>query len=601
MSHRYCLLICLAVTVAVPSCAAQRRAAQSTPLNLPAVTAASRSTIDAIAAKAPAPTVEQRQSELFGSVTGWLVSQSPLSPQEERDLATAVHAEIVKSTRVLPTPPEAQVVLGRLVAELPARLRPDAFQFQLTVLDEPGTRTFATGGGYLYMTGPCLNAILADAPRAPDLLAFALATDLGHTCLGHCRRGYQLLKIQEQLKQEGSRSIDLSKLAQALETGVDVTGAIVRFSFTAGQTYASDLFALHLCRNAAFDQERALDLLRGAVAAQQPAVLAGEAPVGGPASAAVAPGPLLRLASLKAELNGTAPAGPYGIFAYDRNTGALNPAPDHAIPQGRKAVVLIHGMDSSLETWRTLMAAMATRPSMQNMDILGFQYPNDGSLARAGLLLKREVARVCDSAEYVDFICHSAGGLVFRYYAAVEQGAYHRALFAGTPHTGSSFARLRPVLESQRFVGDLKLGYSAALERLITDGRGQIALDLEPDSLFLRYLNRHSMSVDRCAVVRGQALSQSQLLVLQLAMTAARNTLQESLASPSEGGTIRTIAARSVDALKVPDEIAGGDLVVSADSAALQGVSRIRTFPLNHVQLTGDADVVRFVLNALYP
>lgn len=593
--------ICCCLVLAAVSCALQRRNDQAAAPKLKDITPAVRSKIDAIAVSAARPVTPAREAELYGDVLGWLLAQTPLPAAEERDRATAAHNDLIKKSTVLPTPAKAQVVLDRLVGEIPAAMRPTPYKFQLTVIDAPSARTWALGGGYIYITRACLEAILSDTTRAPDLLAFALGIELGHTCLSHCRRGYQLVKIRDELKSSASQGVNPQALAQALETSVTVTGNAVQMSFSPGQTYASDLFALHLCRNSGFDLEHALDLLRGWAAAKDPSLVNGDSKPTAPTGGTLAPTDLERLGQLKAEREGTPPPGLYGLFTFDGSSGTLTPAESNSVSSSTSAVVFVHGMDSDLQTWRTMISTLAERPSAEHVMILGFQYPNDGSLARAGIYLKREMDRVCGASSQVDFICHSAGGLVFRYYAGVMGGNFRQTVFEGSPHAGSQFASLRPLLEAQRFVGDLQLGYPAALQKVITDGRGQIGRDLAPDSLFLRYLNRASVPVDRCAIVRGRAIDPAQAAVLALGLSAAKDGMRRSLAGASNAGTLQLTAANSLDTFELPAEISAGDFAVSLESAALPGVEIVHTVSLNHVQLPGAPEVIDLVLSHLYP
>ena len=121
-------------------------------------------------------------------------------------------------------------------------------------------------------------------------------------------------------------------------------------------------------------------------------------------------------------------------------------------------------MESNREVYRLLLARLAADERAAQTRLFVFQYPNDDSLARSGRSLEPELRRVFASAAQTDFVCHSAGGLVFRYYAETRGGEFRRAIFLGTPHGGSNLARLRRLLEAVQFVGDLKLGYDQALQ-----------------------------------------------------------------------------------------------------------------------------------------
>jgi len=61
----------------------------------------------------------------------------------------------------------------------------------------------------------------------------------------------------------------------------------------------------------------------------------------------------------------------------------------------------------------------------------------------------------------------------------------------------------------------------------------------------------------------------------------------------------RRCAEKWTDQLRLPAEITRGDLAVTLKSAALDGVSRVETYPLNHVKLPRDPRVIRATLAVL--
>jgi hypothetical protein len=231
-----------------------------------------------------------------------------------------------------------------------------------------------------------------------------------------------------------------------------------------------------------------------------------------------------------------------------------------------------------------LMNRLAADPAGGNFRILGFQYPNDESLARSGKFLKREMLRVCAAAKHVDFVCHSAGGLVFRQYAEVEGGEFHHVYFQGTPHYGSDLAALRSLLEATQFLSDLKLGYDGALQQAILDGHGQMSYDLQPDSLFLRQLNapRDKPGREGC-IYCGQASSRC-VRLMESAVAGAR-------VAGAAAEDRREIAKFGLPGLENSSSRRnrewryGGD----AESAKLSG-GAVFTHPLHHTELPPPAD-----------
>jgi hypothetical protein len=256
-------------------------------------------------------------------------------------------------------------------------------------------------------------------------------------------------------------------------------------------------------------------------------------------------------------------------------------------------------MESSLGVYLPLMKRLAADPSGEEFRILGFQYPNDESLSRSGKFLRREMQRVCASASHIDFVCHSAGGLVFRQYAEIERGEFQHVYFQGTPHRGSDLAALRSLLEAVQFMGDLKLGYDGALKQAILDGHGQISIDLEPDSLFLTYLNspRDNPGRDRYLIYRGQALTRARAVLLKAAVDAARASLDRTI--KNDNSTVTKFSRAALEKVLVPAEITSGDLAVTLESATLDGVEIIHTHSLRHTELPRDPAVIDHLVKLL--
>src|SRR5262249_32076056 len=161
--------------------------------------------------------------------------------------------------------------------------------------------------------------------------------------------------------------------------------------------------------------------------------------------------------------------------------------------------------------------------------LLCFRYPNNQGLAPSGEFLAREMARVVRSPDRAVFVCHSAGGLVFRDYAERKGSAFDRAIFLGTPHGGSSVIRFKFLLDAWKGAqGFLKvnpldaLSVGPVVEAVAAEGQGEIGHDLEPDSLFLRYLGEESKFVDRYAIVHGRLWKRTNPVLDGLAKVAAR-------------------------------------------------------------------------------
>jgi hypothetical protein len=242
---------------------------------------------------------------------------------------------------------------------------------------------------------------------------------------------------------------------------------------------------------------------------------------------------------------------------------------------------------------------LAKDREFRGVRILGFQYPGDASLSRVGEFMHRKLSESFDPKANVDFVCHSAGGLVVRYYAEVKSGPHGRIILQGTPNHGSDLARLRSMIELKQFVSDLRDGYSDALENAILDGQEQIAQDLGPESLFLNYVNSREVDRKRYAIFRGRRFGRTRMFLLARSVDVGRIALEQSLDEIEGPAILRERARQSLDQLDLPEEVRKGDLVVSTESAALEGVEDIRTFKLHHGELSRDQETIAATLEIL--
>ena len=585
-------------------CAADARSA--TP-QFSAMSSAARKDVDSHALELPWRNRKRKEVDFGKSVAGWLIARTAMSPEEEIRRAAEVYEAIVADTSVVETPREAEKILNKLIDALPQKMRPQAFDFSLSVVDSAEWGTRALGGGRLLIARPYLEALLADRKGGSAQLAFVLGHELGHLCRNHCRRGYQLLRLQEELAKHGNGWLKDAALEKSLGEAVDVTGKVVTFHFNQTQIRQADLFSIHLCRNVGINVEDALDVLRAsALLDRRDGVESGQQLERG---LPTAPGPdralvqaLRRLKWLREELDGIVPGPNHGLLEFDAANRTLQRVPDGHVAAGERAVVCIHGMESDLHIYRPLMRFLCDADEAQGARVFGFQYPSDASLARIGEFFVRELERTCESTRGIDFVCHSAGGLVFRYFAEVQQGEFRRAVLQATPNFGSDLAKLRPLLEAKQFLGDLKFGYPTALEQAITDGRGQISFDLQPESLFLTYLNRsagRSVFPERYRVMRGKALKRRYVVLAEGGLVLARHQLSQQATKLRQSRLLRESVAAKIDLLRMPDEMSAGDLAVTLESAILPGVTSVQTYPLHHIELPTNRAVMAATMRIL--
>ena len=528
----------------------------------------------------------------YGGLAGWALVRTPYPLEKQFAEATRQHELILQQSIVVPTPPLARNVLKRLTTELPATWADH--EYELIVVDRPGWHAWTVGGRWLYISHDYLLALTIEPDSADSRLAFVLARELGHMVRGHCRRGYKLLELQNQTKEGIKGSIDRVALAQTAQAAVKVAGGLLEFIYSEQQVRQADLFALHLLRNAGYDCEAGLDVIRMLIA-----VAENDDIDAATHSLAVTPTPRDRLHHLRNEWDGIYEDEVHGLFRYDFAKEAWIPLDSNSLPAKSRPIVLIHGMETRLETWTEVLALIAADPELAKRPVIGFHYPGDGSLTRAAHALQRLIRERKTPISQADFICHSAGGLVFRYYAEVLKGPYRRAILVATPHQGSNLAKLRPLLEVAQFAYDLRLGYSEALRRTLLDGDEQITFDLEPGSLFLRYLTEQGGDHSRYLLIRGQVLGPVASFAVTQAANQMRSRIVRMLAKSDVNDPLQSHMNATIQQLTLPPEILDGDLIVATPSAILPDVREDVTLKFSHDDLIHKPEAVETIVEML--
>ncbi len=576
---------------------------------LPELTRRIAQRVDQAATQLPLEPPLQEQLDFAGNLTAWLISACGLTAEEERSAALAVHKEILATHKGrLKQPPEAiQKVFERLVRTMPPALRPEVFRFTLTILDRPDQAVFTSGAGHVYLTQGLLDQVHPENPRGAAMLSFFLARELGHIARDHCRRGYQLQKLQQEIDRGVALHLDHERLCALLQTSLAPVGQLVYFLYSRGQHYEADLFALQLCRNAGIDENRALDALRWVALEQYPALRKEGQPL--PASAlepkalrsylSGQPDPLRRLQRLQEERLGlVADPNLHGLFRYDRASGQLRRCEKGEITGKERPILFVHGMQGGPRSFSDFLTFLGEQQALQARPLLVFLYPGNGSLTRGGRFLQREIKRVLVDASTTTFICHSAGGLVFRFYAEKLGGAFSQAFLLATPQGGSHWIRLKFLLDAAEFITLLKRGFPEAISLTLSEGAGDIGHDLTPDSLFLRYLGQNRQLARRYHLYYGRCLTLSQALALKTGLALARTRLTTHCQGV-ESPFLARCYERLLKELVLPDEILAGDLIVSVASAQLPGAGSLTETRHNHQEIKADAEVMERIVARL--
>ena len=150
------------------------------------------------------------------------------------------------------------------------------------------------------------------------------------------------------------------------------------------------------------------------------------------------------------------------------------------------------------------------------------------------------------------------------------------------------------------FGGNLFDGLPAAIRSTASDGRGHLTPDVKPDSLFLRYLGRDDKIVRRYHVIYGKFLSGKRSATVFWSFLAARMGARQLIRDRVTSPTTRRLELRLIDGLRLTDEVLDGDLIVSVDSARLEGAGWVTATRLPHQELKTDRDVMREVVGYLF-
>lgn len=608
MTRWRCLLVAIVTAAALWSAwHGLRSRSKPTTLVFRAITPELRSRIDRIAAASTPETVDQEQINFAGDITAWLIGYALPSPEEEASHADGVCRQLLSEYRTIASPAVGERILRRLTDVLPPHLKPASFNYTLTVLDIPEPNAFTCGGGPVYITRSLLEALCREGERSEAALAFVLAHELGHMALLHCRRGWQRIELQEEMNQGLQLAVHAETLRSLLQTGIAAAGNLTPFLYSRNQEYEADLFALHLCQSAGFGSDDVLDGMRYLVMWTHPAIVtrddyrpdltADRSALGYFLSAG--PDTLFRLKRLLLERDGIVEdTQQFGLFAYDRTTGALQRCAA-ALRSGQRPLILVHGLGGGADSFAAFLAFLAKQEPIRDRPLLVFRYPNNESLARCGRYLRREIDRVIGEPRLTGFICHSAGGLVFRYYAEIEGGDFDRAVFLGTPHRGSELARLRLLAAAAEYGRDFAAGLSLFGPDPQLGSRGQFENDLHPDSLFLRRLGNGADLARRYHIFYGRRLDRLQTPALRTSFAATAPLLRRQLVEQISSQCLRRCARQLFRDLILPEEVLDGDLAVTAQSACLEGAGGVVEMTLDHQALKSDEAVMGKVLQVL--
>jgi Zn-dependent protease with chaperone function len=573
------------------------------------LSAAARDWLDRVAYRQELENLPQEKVNLVGQVPAWVLTRLKLAPEEERRLSQAAHEARLRRDKTSPVDRDVQRSFDGLIRALPAHQNPPAFRWTLTAFDVSRLDASTPGAGYVHISASLVRALRADPARGKAALAFLLAREVAHVSLGHCRAGWQRQLLEEQARNGIASKAEASRWSALLQTQVERVGQLVSFLYSRNQEYEADLFALHLCRNAGLDIDEAIDGLRFFAALRHPEAL-GRADFRPPPRklrpnlayyCSRAADPLLRLERLLMERDGRVePEAEFGLFFYERDSDSLRRLAAGDLKAGDHPIVFVHGLHGGLGAWDEFLDAFGQRRELLSRPLLVFCYPSTGSIARSGKFLFNQVRELVPSQITLAFVCYSAGGLVFRTYAERLDGPFDRAVFIATPHAGSDLTQLAFLVDLLDFAGLLKNGLPAAVAETVANGRGEMKLDLHPDSLFLRYLGQGLRRAARYRILYGEALNRAEAIALQVAFLSAVRLANKRWVPGLPEGILREQGTRLFSRLTLPAEILRGDGVVRSQSAILPGVPGPIRLRRNHLALRRAPEVIRHVLEMLH-
>lgn len=562
--------------------------------------------------------IEKDEKKVFkGSIIAWLINQVSVTEKEEFDGANESHEKIKTTVKFSPTSLNVNNVFKKLVSNIPSNLNYKGFTYELFVLDQPDLNVFTNGGGYVYITKPLLEKFL-DANAQPTAgLYFILANELGKISHKHTRRGYQLIEIEKELKRLVKLNIEDEILKVILQTSINPALGTVKFLYTPHQVYQADIFALYLCRNFGIQLDDSLDALRLFVVDKYPKIKEMDFVISQDLKEGFSSfdsSPLVRLKKLLNETEGVVDDSTekFGLFRYQKETKDFKLCSNKSILGNKSTLVFCHGLKGNEETFMSFIKAVGENKLMAEKEILVFRYPNNQSLSRSGQFLTSEINRVFKDQKKVQFICHSAGGLVFRHYAEINNGSYGNAFFIGTPHKGSDIIKFKFLIDTNEFlIGFGHGGLPKTISDTIPEGRGEIGFDLQPGSLFLSYLDSHKSTQKNYFIFNsnytGVGLTDQGGAKNKAIVYAVENTIlpavkkilierAEQIGSP----LLKKWALEAITQLVLPDEVKNGDLAVTIESSKISGTKSVVTrYGLNHIEIVSDTKVIAEIIKKI--
>ena len=562
--------------------------------------------------------IQKDEKKVFkGSIIAWLINQVSVTEEEEFNGAIESHEKIKTTVKFSPTPLNVNNAFKKLVSNIPSNLNYKGFTYELFVLDQPDLNVFTNGGGYVYITKPLLEKFLDVNAQPTAGLYFILANELGKISHKHTRRGYQLIEIEKELKRLVNLNIEDEILKVILQTSINPALGTVKFLYTPHQVYQADIFAFYLCRNSGIQLDDSLDALRLFVVDKYPKIKEMDFVISQDLKEGYSSfdsSPLVRMKKLLNETEGVVDdsSEKFGLLRYQKCAKVFELCKQASIAGDKTTLVFCHGLKGNEETFKYFIEEVAKNMGVGNMELLVFRYPNNQSLSRSGQFLTTEINRVFKDPKRVQFICHSAGGLVFRHYAEINNGSYGNAFFIGTPHKGSDIIKFKFLIDTNEFViGFGHGGLPKTISDTIPEGRGEIGFDLQPGSLFLSYLDSLKSTQKNYFIFNAnytgmgltdQGGAKNKLMVYGLENYLLPEVKKGLVKRAGQIGSplLKKWALEAIAQLEIPDEVKNGDLAVTIESSKIGSTKSVITrYGLNHIDILNDSKVITEIIKKI--
>jgi alpha-beta hydrolase superfamily lysophospholipase len=270
---------------------------------------------------------------------------------------------------------------------------------------------------------------------------------------------------------------------------------------------------------------------------------------------------------------------PEATAAQARQYGLQLPA---GVDPRRNLVVLIHGLDTDAGILRPLGDSLGDR----GFQVAYFCYPADQGIDDSVKLFEQQLATVRQTYPGIrlDLIGHSMGGLIARDYVEGNdyRGDVDHLILVGTPNDGSDWAKFHLALKAKKEYEAWQTNPDWRWSWIITEGLGEGARDISPNSAFLAQLNAQP----RRPGVKYTIIAGSHSAVATFGAECTESLADRiPTAAQSWWGLDRIHHDLERTAGTLRQQNGSGDGPVSLGSARLSGVDDVVIVPADHVSL----------------